>query len=217
MSCLASRSSRLKPRRRRTTASLGTSILVVNRAGTRNRPTAAGRRGELEFLCLKLGGRAPRPNREPYTRRRMADKVEKPKKSKSKPKKDEKGVLAALPSTRAERIGGRRASAPKTFEQPQAAQAAARDARKPAAAEPSAAKSPATKTSTATKPSAGAKTAAAKPSAGAKTAAAKSSAGAKTAAAKPSAGAKTAAAKSSPASRKPAAKSSAGAKTAAAK
>ena len=42
----------------------------------------------------------------------MADKVEKPKKSKAKPKKDEKGVLAALPSTRPERIGTRRASAP---------------------------------------------------------------------------------------------------------
>src|SRR5829696_1613524 len=137
MSCLASRSSRLKPRRRRTTASLGTSILVVNRAGTRNRPTAAGRRGELEFLCLKLGGRAPRPNREPYTRRRMADKVEKPKKSKPKAKKDEKGVLAALPSTRPERIGGRRASAPKTF-----------------AAKSSTAKRSAAKSSAAAKPSA---------------------------------------------------------------
>ena len=45
----------------------------------------------------------------------MADKVEKPKKSKPKAKKDEKGVLAALPSTRPERIGGRRAGAPKTF------------------------------------------------------------------------------------------------------
>ena len=41
----------------------------------------------------------------------MADKVEKPKKSKPKPKKDETGVLAALPSTRSERIGARRASA----------------------------------------------------------------------------------------------------------
>ena len=41
----------------------------------------------------------------------MADKVEKPKKSKPKPKKDEKGVLAALPSTRGERIGARRTSA----------------------------------------------------------------------------------------------------------
>src|SRR5829696_899549 len=69
----------------------------------------------------------------------MADKVEKPKKSKPKAKKDEKGVLAALPSTRPERIGGRRASAPKTFEQPQAAQAAARGAKSSAAAKPSAA------------------------------------------------------------------------------
>jgi hypothetical protein len=41
----------------------------------------------------------------------MADKVEKPKKSRAKPKKDEKGVLAALPSTRPERIGTRRAAA----------------------------------------------------------------------------------------------------------
>ena len=39
----------------------------------------------------------------------MADKVEKPKK-KAKPKKDEKGVLAALPSTRPERIGTRRST-----------------------------------------------------------------------------------------------------------
>jgi hypothetical protein len=39
----------------------------------------------------------------------MADKVDKPNK-KAKGKKDEKGVLAALPSTRPERIGGRRAA-----------------------------------------------------------------------------------------------------------
>jgi hypothetical protein len=57
--------------------------------------------------CLKLGGRAPRPDREPYTRRAMADKVDKPKK-KAKSKKDDKGVLAALPTTRPERIGNRR-------------------------------------------------------------------------------------------------------------
>jgi hypothetical protein len=44
----------------------------------------------------------------------MADKVDKPKK-KAKAKKDEKGVLAALSSTRPERIGSRRAAAaPKT-------------------------------------------------------------------------------------------------------
>src|SRR5688572_28231417 len=55
----------------------------------------------------------------------MADKVEKPKKSKSKPKKDEQGVLAALPSTRPQRIGSRRATAPKTFEEPATAPAAA--------------------------------------------------------------------------------------------
>ena len=42
----------------------------------------------------------------------MADKVAKPKKSKSKAKKDEKGVLAALPSTRPERIGSRRGAKP---------------------------------------------------------------------------------------------------------
>jgi len=84
----------------------------------------------------------------------MADKVEKPKKSKPKAKKDEKGVLAALPSTRPERIGGRRASAPKTFEQPQAAQAAARGAKKPSAAKSSTAKRSAAKSSAAAKPSA---------------------------------------------------------------
>ena len=48
----------------------------------------------------------------------MADKVEKPKKSKAKPKKDEKGVLAALPSTRPERIGTRRASVPQSADAP---------------------------------------------------------------------------------------------------
>jgi hypothetical protein len=77
----------------------------------------------------------------------MADKVEKPKKSKAKPKKDEKGVLAALPSTRPERIGTRRASAPKTFEQPEAAKAAAAPAKKPAA-KPAAARKPSKKPST---------------------------------------------------------------------
>lgn len=59
----------------------------------------------------------------------MSDKADKPKKPKSKPKakakKDEHSVLASLPSTRAERIGTRRASAPKTFAAPAAAQAAA--------------------------------------------------------------------------------------------
>jgi hypothetical protein len=40
----------------------------------------------------------------------MADKVDKPKK-KAKGKKDDKGVLAALPSTRPERIGSRRTAA----------------------------------------------------------------------------------------------------------
>jgi hypothetical protein len=66
----------------------------------------------------------------------MADKVEKPKKSRAKPKKDEKGVLAALPSTRPERIGTRRAAAPKTFEKP----AAAATPSKPAGAKKRAAK-----------------------------------------------------------------------------
>jgi hypothetical protein len=71
----------------------------------------------------------------------MADKVEKPKKSKPKPKKDAKGVLAALPSTRPERIGTRRVSAPKTFDEPEAAQAAASTGRaKPAARKPAARK-----------------------------------------------------------------------------
>src|SRR5688500_2563044 len=41
----------------------------------------------------------------------MADKVEKPKKSKPKPKKDEKNVLGSLSSSRPERIGTRRAGA----------------------------------------------------------------------------------------------------------
>jgi hypothetical protein len=67
----------------------------------------------------------------------MADKVQKAKKSKPKPKKDDKGVLAALPSTRLERIGTRRVSAPKTFDEPEAAQAAASTSRaKPAAKQP---------------------------------------------------------------------------------
>jgi hypothetical protein len=69
----------------------------------------------------------------------MADKVDKPKK-KAKQKKDEKGVLAALPSTRPERIGGRRAAAasqpaPNATAAPTASKAAAKPATKrPAAA-----------------------------------------------------------------------------------
>jgi hypothetical protein len=70
----------------------------------------------------------------------MADKVDKAKK-KAKTKKDEKGVLAALPDTRPERIGGRRAapatgtaSAAKTTPKP-AAEAAAK---KRASAKPTA-------------------------------------------------------------------------------
>jgi hypothetical protein len=77
----------------------------------------------------------------------MADKVDKPKK-KAKAKKDEKGVLAALPSTRPERIGGRRSAAasrpaPKTT-------AAAKPATKRSAATKTAAKSSTTATRSAT-------------------------------------------------------------------
>jgi hypothetical protein len=74
----------------------------------------------------------------------MADKVDKPKK-KGKTKKDEKGVLAALPSTRPERIGTRRAAtAPKTTTANAASKTAA--TKRPAAANTS-------KTSAAAKPS----------------------------------------------------------------
>jgi hypothetical protein len=73
----------------------------------------------------------------------MADKVEKAKK-KAKPKKDEKGVLAALPSTRPERIGTRRAAAAK----PAATTATAKPA--------TATRSTAPKTSTATRTTAAA-------------------------------------------------------------
>jgi hypothetical protein len=38
----------------------------------------------------------------------MADKVDKPKKKATKSKRDEKGVMSSLPSTRPDRIGGRR-------------------------------------------------------------------------------------------------------------
>jgi hypothetical protein len=80
----------------------------------------------------------------------MADKVEKPKK-KAKPKKEERGVLAALPATRPERIGSRRA-------EPAAAQGASAPATarsapaKPAA--PKAAPAPATARSAPAKPAA---------------------------------------------------------------
>jgi len=78
----------------------------------------------------------------------MSDKAEKPKKSKAKPKKNQKGVLAALPSTRAERIGTRRVSAPSASATPPAAKPA-----KPAAAKPAApAKKPAAKKPAASKP-----------------------------------------------------------------
>ena len=96
----------------------------------------------------------------------MADKVDKPKK-KAKPKKDEKGVLAALPSTRPDRIGGRRAAgsgapAPKTTTATTASKAAA----KPTAAKPPRPKTAAAKRSAAAKASTAAKASArAKPSA----------------------------------------------------
>jgi hypothetical protein len=84
----------------------------------------------------------------------MADKVQKPKK-KPKPKKDEKGVLAALPSTRPDRIGTRRpAAGPKTTTATAASKAAAKPAaaKRPAAARRSAAaKKPATARATATR------------------------------------------------------------------
>ena len=68
----------------------------------------------------------------------MPDKVEKPKKSKARTKKEDKGVLAALPATRHERIGTRRASAPKTFERPEAARVAAGEPAEPGAETPTA-------------------------------------------------------------------------------
>jgi hypothetical protein len=128
----------------------------------------------------------------------MADKVEKPKKSKPKPRKDEKGVLAALPSTRPERIGGRRASAPKTFDQPQAAASAGRA--KPATTSGA-------KSSTPKSPAARAKSSTTKSSAGARTAAAKSTAARakSSAAAKSPTGAKAAAARATATRRKAAA------------
>jgi hypothetical protein len=72
----------------------------------------------------------------------MADKVDKAKK-KAKPKKDEKGVLAALPSTRPERIGSRRGATAAQAPSPAASQpvaatssSAAATATKPARAKP---------------------------------------------------------------------------------
>jgi hypothetical protein len=83
----------------------------------------------------------------------MADKVDKPKK-KAKQKKDEKGVLAALPSTRPERIGGRRAAA---ASQPAPNATAAPTASK-AAAKPATKRSTAAKASTRKRPAAAKKT-----------------------------------------------------------
>ena len=68
----------------------------------------------------------------------MADKAEKPKKQKAKPKQDEQGVLAALPATRPERIGSRRAAAKPAAAKPKAAVKTT-----PAAAKPNAAAKPA--------------------------------------------------------------------------
>jgi hypothetical protein len=84
----------------------------------------------------------------------MADKVAKPKKSKTKPKQDEKGVLAALPTTRPERIGTRRTGATVSAATTTAAASARTAPAKPAAKKPAAKKS---------KPAARAKPAAAKP------------------------------------------------------
>ena len=58
--------------------------MVVNRAGARKLPVAA------------------------YTRSPMAEKPDKPKKKSAKSKGKEKGVMAALPSTRPDRIGSTR-------------------------------------------------------------------------------------------------------------
>jgi hypothetical protein len=71
----------------------------------------------------------------------MADKVDKPKKQKAKTKQDDKGVLAALPSTRPERIGSRRgAPGPKSTATTAASRAAKSTATaKPAAKQPAAA------------------------------------------------------------------------------
>ena len=54
-----------------------------------------------------LGGRSPRPDAAAYTRVLMADK---PKKQKTKAKKDQPGVLGSLSSARPERIGSHRGS-----------------------------------------------------------------------------------------------------------
>jgi hypothetical protein len=107
----------------------------------------------IRILGLKLGGRAPRPDREPYTRIGVADKADKPKKAKAKPKKDEKGVLAALPSTRPERIGTRRTGTPvaTATRTEKVATATAKKPAKPAAKKPARKRAPAkAATSTAT-------------------------------------------------------------------
>jgi hypothetical protein len=65
----------------------------------------------------------------------MADKVAKPKKSKTKAKQGEQGVLAALPSTRPERIGTRRTGAAVSAAT-STESAAAQTAPKPAASKP---------------------------------------------------------------------------------
>jgi hypothetical protein len=92
----------------------------------------------------------------------MADKVDKPKKQKAKAKPDEKGVLAALPSTRPERIGTRRSAAkPAATSAPAPKSTASTRASKAAATKPSA--KPSAKRAAAKRTSA--KSAAAKPAA----------------------------------------------------
>ncbi len=94
----------------------------------------------------------------------MVDKVDKPKKQKPKSKQDGKGVLAALPSTRPERIGARRggAPAPKTTATTAASAAAkakpsAKPAARKAAAKPRAAASTKSASTARSKPKAASK------------------------------------------------------------
>ena len=94
----------------------------------------------------------------------MADKVDKPKKQKAKAKQGDKGVLAALPSTRPERIGSRRgasAPAPKTT----ATTAASAAASTTPSAKPAAGKTTAKPRATAATKSASSTKSAAKPKA----------------------------------------------------
>jgi hypothetical protein len=121
----------------------------------------------------------------------MADKVDKPKK-KAKPKKDEKGVLAALPSTRPERIGSHRATPAAAAAKPAATAGGSTTSARPA---------------TGAKPTTTAKRAATgkrKPAAKATSSAARTKPSAARAAAKPAAAkAKPSAAKAKPATARP--------------